>query len=60
MSELTKQGVRDLNNLGNVDKSEKNGRKDKKWANCFHVFIDYIDDEYMKFRVCEKCGFEDV
>lgn len=60
MSKLTRQGIPDLNDLGNIDKGAKNGRKDKHWQNCFHVFEDLIDDNYLNYKRCAKCGYEDV
>ncbi len=60
MSELTKQGVRDLSSIGNLNKQDLNGRKDKGQNNCFHVFEEYIDDNYLAFKLCQKCHYEDV
>ena len=60
MSKFTKQGVRDLNDIGNVDKKNKNGRKDKGQNDCFHVFEEYIDEDYTTFKRCQKCNYEDV
>jgi len=60
MSKLTKQGIRDLNSLGNVNKKSLNGRKDKGQNECFHVFEDYLDDDYVAFKRCQKCNYEEV
>lgn len=60
MIRFTKQGVRDLNNIGGVNKKNLNGRKDKGQNDCFHVFEEYIDDDYLVFRRCQKCNYEDV
>jgi hypothetical protein len=60
MSKFTKQGLPDLNDLGNTDKKNKNGRKDKHQSDCFHVFEDFIDEDYLTFKRCAKCGYEDV
>ena len=58
MEKITKQGVRDLNSLGN--KKNLNGRKDRGQNDCFHVFEDYIDDDYIAFRRCQKCHYEEI
>lgn len=60
MSKLTKQGVRDLNSVGVADKKNLNGRKDKGQNDCFHVFEEFIDDDYLTFKRCAKCAYEDV
>jgi len=60
MSKFTKQGIRDLNSVGNVNKKDFNGRKDKGHNDCFHIFEEYIDDDYLKFKRCQKCNYEDV
>lgn len=60
MGKLTKQGVRDLNDVGGSDKKSKNGRRDRGQQDCFHVFEEMIDDDYMTFKRCAKCGYEDV
>lgn len=58
MSKFTKQGVRDLSDFG--DKSSLNGRKDKGQNECFHIFESYIDVDYVPFRRCQKCHYEEV
>lgn len=58
MGKLTKQGVLDLNSIGN--KKNLNGRRDKGQNDCFHIFEDYIDDDYITFRRCQKCHYEEV
>lgn len=57
---LTKQGVRDLSNIGDFSKKNLNGRKDKGQNDCFHIFEDYIDDDYITFKRCQKCGYEEI
>lgn len=61
MNKLTKQGVRDLNDLGGGgSKSHLNGRKDRGQDSCFHVFEECFDEEYSAFRKCQRCGYEEV
>lgn len=60
MSKLTKQGVRDLSNIGDADKKNLNGRRDRGQNNCFHVFEDYLDDDYISFKRCQKCNYEEI
>jgi len=57
MEKLNKQGVRDLNSIGG--KSNLNGRNDKGQDSCFHIFEDCFDDDYMAFKKCQRCGFEE-
>jgi hypothetical protein len=60
MSKFTKQGIRDLNNFGPTDKKNGNGRRDRGQQDCFHVFEEMVDDDYMIFKRCAKCSYEDV
>lgn len=58
MSKLTKQGVRDLNSLGGASKKHLNGRKDREQNSCFHIFEDCVDENFVPFRKCFRCGYE--
>lgn len=55
----TRQGVRDLNGIGNIGKEHLNGRRDKGQDRCFHIWEDRFDENYSPFKVCQRCGFED-
>jgi hypothetical protein len=56
---MTKQGVRDLNSIGPVNKSAQNHRRDKQQENCFHIFTLCMDESYTSFRRCERCDYEE-
>ena len=60
MSKLTKQGVPDLNSFGGTNKKHLNGRKDRGQNDCFHLFESYLDDDYISFKRCQKCNYEEI
>ena len=55
---VTKQGIRDLNSIGN--KKRLNGRSDKGQDQCFHIWEELIGEDYLVFKKCRRCNFEDV
>ena len=55
---LTKQGIRDLDRIGN--KSHLNGRHDRKQADCFHVWELFLDEDNVPFKQCQRCGYEEI
>lgn len=57
MEKKTKQGIRDLNNIGN--KKNLNGRRDKGAKDCFHIWMSCIDTDFVSFKKCERCGIEE-
>lgn len=56
---ITKQGIRDLNNIG-LNKKNLNGRTDRGQNTCFHIWEDCIDGDYVTFRRCQKCNYEPI
>ena len=60
MSNVTKQGVRDLGAIGSGSKKHLNGRKDKGSNQCLHVFENCVDENYLPFLRCKRCNFEPI